>query len=79
MNDKKQLFFSHYWRPDNLFRDNHDHVKKLVYALSHTGWKCWLDENEIYGNIDACMGYRIENSECVLVFITESFYNRKFL
>lgn len=25
---KKQLFFSHTWRPDNLFRDNHKRVEK---------------------------------------------------
>ena len=76
LNNKKQLFFSHSWRPDNLFRDNHERVKKLVYALTYHGWKCWLDEYEIYGNIDACMANGIENCECVLVFITESYCNK---
>ena len=48
----------------------------IASALSYIGWKCWLDEYEIYGNIDACMANGIENCNCVLVFITESYCNK---
>ena len=71
--DKKQLFFSHSWRPDNLFRDNHKRVVKMAKIMSVYGWNCWIDENEMFGNIDACIASGIENCDCVLVFITESY------
>lgn len=74
--EKKQLFFSHTWRPDNLFRDNHKRVVKLAKIMSFYGWKCWIDENEIFGNIDACIASGIENCDVVLIFITESYCNK---
>ena len=74
--EKKHLFFSHSWRPDNLFRDNHKRVVKLAEIMSICGWKCWIDEKEMFGNIDACIANGINNSECILVFITESYCNK---
>ena len=70
---KKQIFFSHTWRPDNLYRDNHKRVKKLVKELKLLNWTCWLDEEEMFGNIDACMSNGIQNADAILIFITEEY------
>ena len=73
---KKQLFFSHTWRPDNLFRDNHKRVVNLVNAMKMLNWTCWIDEDEMFGNIDACISNGINDCSCVLVFITENYCNK---
>tara|TARA_Y100000992_G_scaffold302656_3_gene278042 strand:+ start:6769 stop:7614 length:846 start_codon:yes stop_codon:yes gene_type:complete len=70
---KKQIFFSHTWRPDNLYRDNHKRVKRLVYELRLFNWSCWLDEEEMFGNIDACMSNGIQNADAILIFVTEEY------
>ena len=48
---KKQLFFSHTWRPDKLGRDTHQRVTSLVRNMQKLGWTTWLDEDDIMGNI----------------------------
>ena len=68
-----QLFFSHTWRPDKLGRNNHDRVKELVHKIHKLGWSTWFDEYNMIGNIDASMAAGIDNCECVIVCLTESY------
>ena len=68
-----QLFFSHTWRPDKLGRNNHDRVKELVHKIHKLGWSTWFDEYNMVGNIDASMAAGIDNCECVIVCLTESY------
>ena len=68
-----QLFFSHTWRPDKLGRNNHDRVKELVHRIHKLGWSTWFDEYNMVGNIDASMAAGIDNCECVIVCLTESY------
>ena len=72
----KQLFFSHTWKNDKLNRNNHLRVKKLSELMGKLGWTIWLDENEMIGNIDACMANGIDNSICVILCITEEYCNK---
>jgi hypothetical protein len=69
----KQLFFSHNWGRDNLDRDNHDRVRQIAHKIALHGWSIWLDESEMVGNIDACMAKGIDDCDCVIVCITESY------
>jgi len=68
-----QLFFSHTWRPDKEGRDNHSRVKELVHGIHKKGWGTWFDEYNMMGNIDASMAAGIDNCECVIVCITETY------
>jgi hypothetical protein len=68
-----QLFFSHTWRPDKEGRDNHDRVRQLVHRIHKKGWGTWFDEYNMVGNIDASMAAGIDNCECVIVCLTETY------
>ena len=69
----KQIFFSHTWRNDKLNRNTHKRVLLLVAGLQRLGWGPWVDEEDMIGNIDACMASGIQNCECVLVCLTEDY------
>ena len=69
----KQIFFSHTWRNDKLNRNTHKRVLLLVAGLQRLGWGTWVDEEDMIGNIDACMALGIQNCECVLVCLTEEY------
>jgi hypothetical protein len=74
--EKKQLFFSHTWKSDNLDRDNHARVKNLANCMKKYGWTVWLDEDEMMGNIDACMVNGIKNSECIIACLTTKYIEK---
>ena len=73
---KKQLFFSHTWRLDKLKRDNHDRVKNLVLLIQSFGWTTWFDEFDMGFNIDNSMAEGIDNCECVIICLTDSYCNK---
>lgn len=73
---KKQLFLSHAWGKDTQSRDNHDRVRKVSKALNIHGWSTWLDENEMYNNIDYSMMKGINNADAVIICLTNSYFNK---
>ena len=73
MKKNKQLFFSHTWRPDNLGRNTHERVYEIVKKLRDNGWTTWFDEEDMGGNIDAAMAEGIDNSDAILVCLTETY------
>jgi hypothetical protein len=73
---KQQLFLSHAWGPDIYSRDNHARVVKLSKFLNLYGWTCWLDDNEIYDNIDYSIINGINNCQAVLICLTLSYFQK---
>ena len=71
-----QLFFSHTWRPDSLGRDNHERVLNIAKILKTKGWKIWIDEDNIINNIDSSIADGIENSDIILIFLTETYFKK---
>ena len=69
-------FLSHDWGDDELQRQNHARVKRVGAALERAGLRPWLDESEMSGNIDQCMTAGIENSKCVLIFVTARYVRK---
>ena len=63
-------FLSHNWGENHK---NHDFVKKVNAALKTRGLKTWLDENRIDGSIRFKMAEGIDNTKCVVVFITKEY------
>lgn len=74
--EHKQLFFSHTWKNDNLDRNTHSRVKVMAEIMKKYGWTVWLDENEMRGNIDACMVNGIRNCECVIACLTTKYIDK---
>ena len=40
------------------------------------GYKTWFDEDRLRGNIDTQMAKGIEQTKCVIVFITQKYYDK---
>ena len=57
----KQIFISHAWGNDELNRDNHKRCIKLSELLEKNGYTTWIDNNEMFGNIDSAIMKGINN------------------
>ncbi len=73
-NKKKQLFFSHTWKKDELNRDNHNRVLNISKEMNNLGWSTWIDENDMSQNIDFSMSRGISNSEAVILCLTKEYF-----
>jgi len=73
INKKINLFFSHDWGLNNT---NHIKVSKIVKDLKNKNYTCWLDEENMMGNIDAAMADGIDNSEAIIICITKNYCNK---
>ena len=72
----KQIFISHAWGKDGLDRDNHKRCIELYEKLVNNNYSVWIDENEIYGNIDSAIMKGINNAKVILVCLTETYCNK---
>jgi hypothetical protein len=63
-------FLSHNWGENHI---NHEFVKKVNSALRKRKIKTWFDERKIDGNIRFKMAEGIDNTKCVVVFITKEY------
>jgi len=70
---KTDCFLSHNWGEQNK---NHAFVKKVNLELQKRGWKTWFDENQMDGNIRFRMAEGIDNTKCVVVFITKEYRDK---
>jgi len=70
---KTDCFLSHNWGEQNK---NHEFVKKVNMELQKRGWKTWFDENQMDGNIRFRMAEGIDNTKCVVVFITKEYRDK---
>jgi hypothetical protein len=66
-------FLSHNWGENNK---NHENVKNINNALKKRGIHAWFDENKMDGNIRFKMAEGIDNTKCVVVFITNDYRNK---
>lgn len=66
-------FLSHNWGEKQV---NHEKVKKINMELKQRGIKTWFDENKIDGNIRFKMAEGIDNTKCVVVFITREYRDK---
>jgi hypothetical protein len=69
-------FLTHDWGEDELNRSNHRRVVLVAKALKARGLPVWIDEDEITGNIVEQMCNGIENSNAIVVFVTERYVSK---
>lgn len=72
----KQLFISHAWGNDGLDRDNHERCKLLYHKLTEKNYSIWIDDNEMYGNIDYAIMKGINNAKAIIICLTETYCNK---
>eukprot|EP00045_Choanoeca_perplexa_P010274 m.103295 g.103295 ORF g.103295 m.103295 type:complete len:227 (-) comp15219_c0_seq5:105-785(-) len=73
---KYAAFLTHDWGNDEQGRNNHVRVVKLATNLKKRGLPVWIDEHEMTGDVVEQMCNGIENSDVIIVFITQR-YNSK--
>jgi len=66
-------FLSHNWGEN---KKNHYLVAKINSELVKRGLKTWFDEDKIEGNIRYKMAEGIDNTKCVIVFITKEYRDK---
>jgi hypothetical protein len=66
-------FLSHNWGEKQA---NHLKVKNINESLKTRGLKTWFDENKIDGNIRFKMAEGIDNTKCIVVFITREYRDK---
>ncbi|EQC32798.1 hypothetical protein SDRG_09337 [Saprolegnia diclina VS20] len=70
------VFLSHNWGHDELGRDNHARVATISAFLRQNEIKTWFDQDKMSGNILKAMANGIEESQIVLVFVTQLYQNK---
>jgi len=73
---KKQIFLSHAWGQDEEGRDNHQRVIQLANKLKSQGYTVWIDQEQIYGNIDKSIMEGIKNCDLVVFCLTDKYINK---
>jgi hypothetical protein len=69
-------FMTHDWGTDQYGRRNHDRVVRLAYNLRARGFDMWIDETELTGNIDEQICDGIDNSNMVVIFMTQNYIDK---
>jgi len=70
---QSDCFLSHNWGENHI---NHQRVHTINIELQKRGLKTWFDENKIDGNIRYKMAEGIDNTKCVVVFVTKEYRDK---
>ena len=70
---QSDCFLSHNWGENHI---NHQRVHQINMELQKRGLKTWFDENKIDGNIRYKIAEGIDNTKCVVVFITKEYRDK---
>ena len=74
---KFHAFFTHDWGKDAEGRDNHARVIRVCEALrERAGLSIWLDEDEMRGDVNQQMTDGIDDSACVVAFVTKRYIEK---
>lgn len=70
------VFLSHEWGEDGEGRPTHPRVSAVNKYFQSMGVRTWFDEERMQGNVldRTCTG--IDESECVVVFVTQSYLDK---
>ena len=55
--------------------DSQEMCKKIKKSLADSGYKVWMDVEQMHGNIFECMANAVQNSRCVLLCVTKKYKN----
>ena len=76
LKEKTNYFLSHAWGNDGLGRDNHHRVVSVGKLLMKAGFRVFLDEDNMTGEIKNTMALAISETDVFLVFLTERYVDR---
>lgn len=67
---RSTVFLSHAWCGVN---DPHRRVVRVASVLREMGWRVWIDDTDLVGNVDGCIARGIQRSSVVIVFLTREY------
>ena len=70
------VFLSHNWGKDEKGRDNHYRVSLINHKLNELGYQTWFDDHKIKGDIDDEISKGIEQTKCVIIFMTQWYHDK---
>ena len=70
------VFLSHNWGKDEKGRDNHYRVSLINHKLNELGYRTWFDDHKIKGDIDDEISKGIEQTKCVIIFMTQWYHDK---
>lgn len=73
---RTHVFLTHNWANDNSGRNNHDRVSYINNALKAKGLITWFDSDRLIGEIRQQMTDGIDNTLCMIVFITSCYESK---
>jgi len=73
---KFDVFLSHDWGQDGEARATHPRVSTVNSYLKSMGIRTWFDEERMQGNVLDRMCTGIDDSECVVVFVTQNYVDK---
>eukprot|EP01038_Epipyxis_sp_PR26KG_P006307 gene6307-8686_t len=74
--DTYDAYFSYNWGTDAANRDICNRIEKIAVGLRVKGLKIWLDKQNMKGHIATAMTRGIDNSKCVVAFITRKYIDK---
>lgn len=74
LSSRTDVFLTHDW--GGADQANHKNVSKINKVLKEMGLRTWFDEEQMTGNIKKQMVQGIDNSNCVVVFITKRYVQK---
>ena len=69
-------FLTHDWGIDEYGRENHKRVGLINSGLKHAGVSAWFDEEQMRGDINKQMTKGIDDSACMIVFVTKRYITK---
>ena len=69
-------FFTHDWGINEDNYSNHDIVSRIYKNMKQRGASIWFDEVEMIGSVQKQMADGVENTQCVVVFITQRYLEK---
>jgi len=69
-------FLTHDWGVDESGRPNHERVSRVNAYLKSKGLVTWFDDDRMDGNVRRKMTEGIDNTLCLVVFITDRYRNK---
>ena len=70
------MFLSHDWGLESDGYPTHKRVLRIDEELRKRGLRTWLDKDQMHSDIHRRMTEGIDNTKCVLAFITGRYYNK---
>ena len=73
---RMKAFLTHNWGKKEDGFANHKRVSEVNKLLKDKNYDCWFDEVAMTGDVSKAMQQGIDNSDCVIIFLTKVYLEK---